>query len=67
MKLLHLALTLSAAASLVAAPEKRSPAPLAPNCEVGLAPGKYSEKSIYRVTSDWTDAEILSALMTTGT
>lgn len=57
MKLLHFALTISAAASLVAAPEKRSPASIAPNCEVGLAPGKYSEKSIYRVTSDWTDAD----------
>lgn len=57
MKLLHFALTLSAAASLIAAPEKRSPAAIAPNCEIGLAPGKYSEKSIYRVTSDWMDAD----------
>ncbi len=57
MKLLHLALTLSAAASLVAAPEKRTPSSILPNCEVALAPGKYSEKSIYRVTSDWTDPD----------
>ena len=56
MKLL-LALTLAAALPLVAAPEKRSPASVAPNCEVGLAPGKYSEKSIYRLTADWTDAD----------
>ena len=56
MKLL-LALTLAATMSLAAAPEKRSPASVTPNCETGLAPGKYSEKSIYRVSADWTDAE----------
>ncbi len=57
MKILSLTFMLCAAATLMAAPEKRSPALVAPNCEVGLAPGKYSEKSIYRVTSDWTDAD----------
>ena len=57
MKILLLALTFSAAASLVAAPEKRSPTSVAPNCKTGLMPGKYSEKSIYRVTSEWTDAD----------
>ena len=57
MKLLHLALTLCSVASLIAAPEKRSPASVVPNCEIGLAPRKYSEKSIYRVASDWTDAD----------
>ena len=56
MKLL-LALTLTAAASLVAAPQKRPATAAAPNCEVGLLPGKYSEKSIYRVMADWTDAD----------
>ena len=57
MKILLLALTFSAAASLVAAPEKRSPTSVAPNCKTGLMPGKYSEKSIYRVPSEWTDAD----------
>ncbi len=56
MKLL-LALMLTTAASLVAAPEKQSALSPAPNCEVGLLPGKYSEKSIYQLTAEWTDAD----------
>jgi len=56
MKLL-LALTLTATASLVAAPAKHPAIAPAPNCETGLLPGKYSEKSIYQVTADWTDAD----------
>ena len=56
MKIL-LALMLTAAAPLVAAPENRPAIAPAPNCEIGLLPGKYSEKSIYQVTADWTDAD----------
>ena len=56
MKLL-LALTLAAAASLVAAPAKHPATAPAPNCEIGLLPGKYSEKSIYQVKAEWTDAD----------
>lgn len=40
-------------ASLVAAPKKRTPKP-DPTCEVGLTPGKYSDKSIFRANSIWT-------------
>ncbi|MEI7819723.1 MAG: SCO family protein [Verrucomicrobiota bacterium] len=56
MKLL-LALTLAAAASLAAAPAKRPATAPALNCEIGLLPGKYSEKSIYQVKAEWTDAD----------
>jgi len=54
MKFLLLTLTF-VTASVVAAPERRTPIKPAPNCEVGLAPGKFSERSIYRLTADWTD------------
>jgi protein SCO1/2 len=57
MKSLLLALTLAATALLVAAPDKKPAIQTGPNCEVGLVPGKYSEKSIYQLTSDWTDAD----------
>jgi protein SCO1/2 len=57
MKSLLLALTLATAASLVAAPEKQPPVKTNANCETGLLPGKYSEKSIYQLTADWTDAD----------
>ena len=56
MKLL-LTLMLTTVASLVAAPEKRPATAPSPNCEVALPPGKYSEKSIYQLTADWTDAD----------
>ena len=55
MKLILLAFTVAAAATLVAAPEKRSPLQSAPNCGTGLAPGKYAERSIFRLGADWTD------------
>jgi protein SCO1/2 len=55
MKLLPFVLTLTAAASLIGAPEKRSPVQTPPNCDVGLAPGKYSERSIFRLNANWTD------------
>ena len=55
MKSLLLALTLATVTSLFAAPEKRSPVQTVPNCEVGLMPGKYSERSIFRLAADWTD------------
>jgi len=57
MKSLLLALTLAATASLVAAPEKKPAIQTDPNCDVGLLPGKFSEKSIYRTASDWTNAD----------
>jgi len=57
MKSLLFALTLTAAASLVAAPGKKTPVQTNSNCEVGLLPGRYSEKSIYQLTADWTDAD----------
>ena len=55
MKSLLLALALTTATSLVAAPEKRTPMQTAPSAETGILPGKYPERSIYRVKSNWTD------------
>jgi protein SCO1/2 len=48
MKFLLLALTFGMAMNGLAATKKD------PNCEVGLPPGKYSEKSIYRLNAPWT-------------
>lgn len=56
MKTLLLSALISSAIGLslqAKAPETEK----APNCEVGVAPGKYSDHSIYRLDSDWmTDA-----------
>lgn len=48
MKILLLALMSGMAMNGIAATAK------VPTCEVGLPPGKYSEKSIYRLNSKWT-------------
>ena len=55
MKLALLCLLLtSLSVSLVAAEEKKIAPQKLPTCEVGLPPGKYSEKSIYRLGTAWT-------------
>ncbi len=55
MKAILLTILLAAATPLFAAQEKRAPIQTTPNCETGLAPGKYSDRSIFRLTSEWTD------------
>lgn len=50
-------LWLALAGSLLPATPKKvapTPEPKPPCCRVGLPPGKYSEKSIYTLKSDWT-------------
>jgi protein SCO1/2 len=54
---ISLLLSLALAASTFAAPEKKpaaTPTEKPPCCREGLPPGKYSEKSIYTLDSDWT-------------
>ncbi len=55
MKAILLSLILATATPLFAAQEKRPPVQTTPNCETGLAPGKYTDRSVFRVTSEWTD------------
>lgn len=47
-------LTIPFTAGLVAAEKKQPALEKSPTSEVGLPPGKYSEKSIYRLGSAWT-------------
>ncbi|MEO6787436.1 MAG: SCO family protein, partial [Chthoniobacteraceae bacterium] len=55
MKTLLLALSLATIAPLSAMPAKQPPTAPAPNCETGLAPSKFSERSIFRLKAEWTD------------
>ena len=55
MKTLLLALCLATVAPLSAMPAKQPPTAPAPNCETGLAPSKFSDRSIFRLKSEWTD------------
>jgi len=55
MKAILLSLSLLATVTCLAEPVKKSTPKKGETCEVGLPPGKYSDRSIYRLTCTWTD------------
>ncbi|MEQ1852227.1 MAG: SCO family protein [Chthoniobacteraceae bacterium] len=54
MRITLLALLLLPALGLTAAEKKPAPAK-DPNCEIGVPPGKFSEKSIFPLNATWTE------------
>jgi len=55
MKAFFLLVSLITASTCLGAPVKKSAPKKDETCEVGLPPGKYSDKSIYRLTCTWTN------------
>jgi protein SCO1/2 len=54
MKSIFVSLLLLSLATNLVGDEKKNPPRKEFTCEVGLPPGKYSEKSVYRLSSTWT-------------